>query len=206
MYANFIYFILVLLIYTTYHPPETPHLGPFETLAVFLLGVGILAITTRAAFGVLYRNIFQRGVRGLHGEFDRIFHRQAVLAVIIFAVNIYVLNLKLYVLKIPLFSSSPTLTALLFIGLFMGYLAVIWAGAWAAYRVLFQAEISRRSYVVSSISFNFPVILPWLLISAGMDIINVLPFSTPKRLLVTAEGQLVFFSLFLVALVIVAPS
>lgn len=206
MYANFIYFILVLLIYSTYHPPETPYLVPAETLAIFLLGIGILTITTRASFSVFSRKIAVRGSRGLHGEFDRLFRRQAILAIVIFAVNIYLLNLKFFLLSIPPFSSSPTLAALVFICLFMGYLAIIWAGAYESYKTLFQTQLSRRSYILSNISFNFPVILPWLLISAGADIINMLPSSALKRQLDTQEGQLVYFSLFLAALVIVAPS
>jgi Zn-dependent protease with chaperone function len=206
MYANFIYFILVLLIYTTYHPPENPYLDPPETLGMFLLGVGILALTTRAAFGVLSRKIALGGSSGLHGEFDRLFRRQAILAIIIFAINIYVLNLKFFFLTIPPFPGSPTLMALLFIGLFMGYLSIIWAGAYESYKALFQTQLSRRSYVLSNISFNFPVILPWLLISAGVDMINILPSSALKRLLATQEGQVIFFSLFLAALVVIAPS
>lgn len=206
MYANFIYFILVLLIYTTYNPPETPYLGPIETLSVFLFGVAILVGTTKRAAHFLYRKIAAAGTFGVHGEFDKMFHRQALVAIVIFAVNIYVLNLKFYVLTIPPFSGSPTLTALLFIGLFIGYLAIIWAGSYEVYKTLFQSEVSRKSYILSNISFNFPVILPWLLISAGMDIINLLPFSAPKRLLTTPEGQTVFFTLFLAALVVVAPS
>ncbi len=206
MYANFIYFILVLLIYTTYNPPETPYLGPIETLFSFLFGVAILAITTQRASRSLYRKIAARGTFGIHGDFDKMFHRQALVAIVIFSLNIYLLNLKFYVLTIPPFSGSPTLTALLFIGLFIGYLAIIWAGSYDVYKILFQSQVSRKSYVLSNISFNFPVILPWLLISASMDIINLLPVSAPKRLLATPEGQTVFFTLFLLALVVVAPS
>ena len=206
MYGNFIYFILVLLIYTTYHPPENPYLGPFETISIFLLGVGMLAITTRVAFHALSKKIALRSAAGLHGEFDRLFKRQAMLAIGIFAINIYILNLKLFLMTIPPFASSPTLMALLFVGLFIGYLAIIWAGAYQPYKALFQSQLSRRSYVFSNISFSLPVILPWLMISAGVDIINILPFSAPKRLLATPEGQVIFFSSFLVALVIIAPS
>ncbi len=206
MYGNFIYFILVLLIYTTYYPPESPYLGPSETLGIFLLCVGILAITTRAAFNSLSKKIEARGVFGFHGEFDRVFNRQAILAIIIFAINIYVLNLKFYLTTITLFAGSPSLTAFLFIGLFIGYLSIIWAGAYKPYKALFQTQLSRRSYVLSNISFSLPVILPWIMISVGVDIINILPFSAPKRLLATPEGQVVFFSFFLAALVVIAPS
>lgn len=206
MYGNFVYFILVLLIYTTYYPPENPQLGHFEALTIFLLCVGILAITTRTASITLSKKIALRGSFGLHGEFDRMFKRQAVLAVIIFSINIYVLNLKSFLITIPPFSGSPTLTALLFIGLFIGYLAIIWAGIYEPYKTLFRTQLSRRSYVLSNISFNLPVILPWLLISAGVDIINLLPFASPKRLLAKPEGQIIFFSFFLAALVLIAPS
>jgi Zn-dependent protease with chaperone function len=206
MYGNFIYFILVLLIYTTYYPPENPYLGPSETLGIFLLGVGVLAITTRTAFDALSKKIDLRGGLGLHGEFDRLFNRQAMLAIIIFAINIYVLNLKFFLTTIPPFAGSPSLTALLFIGLFIGYLSIIWTGAYKPYETLFQTRLSKRSYVLSNISFNLPVILPWLMISAGVDIINILPFSVPKRLLATREGQVIFFSFFLGALVVIAPS
>ena len=206
MYGNFIYFILVLLIYTTYYPPENPYLGPSETLGIFLLGVGVLAITTRTAFDALSKKIDLRGGLGLHGEFDRLFNRQAMLAIIIFAINIYVLNLKFFLTTIPPFAGSPSLTALLFIGLFIGYLSIIWTGAYKPYETLFQTRLSKRSYVLSNISFSLPVILPWLMISAGVDIINILPFSVPKRLLATREGQVIFFSFFLGALVVVAPS
>ena len=206
MYGNFIYFILVLLIYTTYHPPESPYLRPFETMAFFLLGVGVLAITTRVAFYALSKKIALRGTSGLHGEFDRLFKRQAMLAIGVFAVNIYVLNLKFFLMTIPPLAGSPTLMALLFVGLFISYLAIIWAVAYQPYKTLFQSQLSRRSYIFSNISFSLPVILPWLMISAGVDIINILPFSAPKRLLATPEGQVIFFSSFLAALVIIAPS
>ena len=206
MYGNFIYFILVLLIYTTYYPPESPYLGPFETLIIFLLCLGMLAITTSAAFNSLSKKIKLRGVFGFHGEFDRVFNRQVILAIIIFTINIYVLNLKFFITTIPLFAGSPSLTAFLFIGLFIGYLSIIWAMAYKPYKALFQTQLTKRSYVLSNISFSLPVILPWIMISIGMDIINILPFSAPKRLLGTPEGQVIFFSFFLAALVVIAPS
>ncbi|UCH14885.1 MAG: M48 family metalloprotease, partial [Bacteroidales bacterium] len=95
---------------------------------------------------------------------------------------------------------------LLFILLFVAYLAIIWAIAHRPYQRLFGTKVSKRSYVVSNISFHLPVILPWLLISAGIDIINLLPFDTPKHFLATPEGQVIFFFCFLAALIVVAPS
>jgi len=206
MYRNFVYFILVLLIYTVYLPPEQPYLSPLDTAVAFFALVAIFVLFTQASFRTLSRQIDQRGAHGLHGRFDRVFNRLAMMAVVIFALDVYVLNLKLFIKPHPLFSLSPTLVALLFIGLFVFYLTIIWAIAYEPYRRLFQSKISRRSYVMSNVTFNLPIILPWLLISIGLDIIDALPFETPKNLLATPEGQVVFFSCFLGALVVVTPS
>ncbi|MDY6987669.1 MAG: M48 family metalloprotease [Thermodesulfobacteriota bacterium] len=206
MYRNFVYFILVLLIYTVYLPPERPYLNPFDTAVAFFTLVAIFVLLTRASFRVLSRQIDQRGAHGLHSRFDRIFNRLAMMAVVIFALDVYVLNLKLFIKPHPLFSLSPTLVALLFIGLFLFHLVIIWAMAYEPYRRLFQAQVSRRSYVISNVTFNLPIILPWLLISIALDIIDALPFETPKDLLATPEGQVVFFSCFLGALVVVTPA
>ncbi len=206
MYGNFIYFILVLLIYSTYFPPQEPYFGPYETLTLFFGFLSLFAVTTRAAFRALSKRIDLQGPHGLHGEFDRLFSRQAIIAVAVFSIYVYVLNLKLAILDIPGISASPTLMAILFIALFAAHLAIIWVFAYGPYQRLFQASISRKSYVLSNIIFHFPVILPWLLISAGMDIINILPFETPRRVLAKPEGQVIFFSCFLAVLIVVAPS
>ncbi len=206
MYSGFIYFIVVLLIYSTYVPPQEPFIGPFDTLVVFLCLLAVFVMTTRVAFQRLSKRIAIHGPHGLHGRFDRVFNRQAMMAIVVFSIDIYVLNLKLFVEDIPVFSAYPTVTAVLFVALFIAHLGIIWLIAHRPYQRLFQTSVSRRSYVVSNITFHFPVILPWLLISAGTDIINLLPSETIKRLLGKPEGQVVFFSCFLTALVIVAPS
>ncbi len=206
MYGHFIYFILVLLIYTTYYPPESPYLGPFETLIIFSMLLALFVATTRLAFRALAKKMDVNGPRGLHGQFDRLFRRQAIMAIVIFSIDVYILNLKQFIIASPFFPPSPTLMALVFIGLFVAYLAIIWWTAYETYGRLFQTSMSRRSYVLSNISFNLPIILPWLAISAGMDIIHLLPFQLPKDLLATPEGQVIFFSCFLAALIVVAPS
>ncbi len=206
MYGGFIYFILVLLIYSTYLPPQETYFHSTESILLFFVLLWVFAATTKAAFARLSKKITLQGSHGLHGHFDRTFNRQAIMAVVLFAVDIYVLNLKLLVLDIPLLSASPTLTAVLFVALFIGHLAMIWANAHGPYQRLFGSRISRWSYVRSNIAFHFPVILPWLVISGVTDIIYLLPFEMPKRLLARPEGQVIFFSCFLGLLVLVAPS
>jgi len=126
MYGNFIYLILALVIYTTYYPPQESHLEPLETLIAFWALVAIFLFTTRAGFRALANRIDRSGPYGLQGRFDRLVNRQAIMAVVIFLIDVHILNLKLFVVATPGFSRSETLAALLFITLLLAYLAIIW--------------------------------------------------------------------------------
>jgi Zn-dependent protease with chaperone function len=131
--------------------------------------------------------------------------RQSVLAILLFAIDIYGLNLTSYLNKITLFSAAPTLQTILFLGLFVFYLSIVWYCAHSAYRKLYRDDISRQSYVISNISFSIPVLLPWLLLSGLADLINFLPFEWPKQFLATTEGEVIYFLFFLFAVAVLGP-
>jgi len=128
------------------------------------------------------------------------------MAIVLFAIDIYGLSLTSFFKNIPLFTVIPTLQALVFIGLFVFYLAIIWACAYGPYKRLYITDLSRRSYVLSNISFSIPVLFPWFLLSGIADIINALPFELPKRFLSTPEGQVIYFLVFLSTVVIIGPA
>jgi Zn-dependent protease with chaperone function len=128
------------------------------------------------------------------------------MAVFLFAVDIYGLNLSSFLINVAPFRAIPTLLALLFLLLFIFYLAIVWAYAYGPYQKLYRADISRRTYVISNISFAIPVLLPWLFLSGIADIILVLPFETPKRFLNTTEGEVTYFLFFLLGVVIFGPA
>jgi len=100
----------------------------------------------------------------------------------------------------------PTLQALLFIALFVGYLCVVWGTSYGVHRRLYQPDFSRRDYIGSNISFSVPVLLPWLLLSGVLDLLNTLPLPRLKRFLATTEGQVAYFSLFLIGVAVVGPA
>nr|HID59591.1 tetratricopeptide repeat protein [Desulfobacterales bacterium] len=206
MYANLIYFVLVLLIYITYIPPEKTFFGPIETGFIFILLKLIFAQTTRLTFRKLNKSIEYPLISARPHRFDRYFHHQAILALIFFSADIYLLNLKSFLIRIPPFNTIPTLSALFFIGLFLAYLSIIWASAHESYRRLSGSRLSKKSYILSNISFNIPFILPWLIISSIVDLINILPINILKHCIQTQEGQVLFFSVFLLVLSIVVPA
>ena len=206
MFSNFIYFIIVLLIYSTYQPSSESNFAPLDTLW-FFIGILIFFISyTRIQFKRIENGIARESFVRIEHRFQAILTRQSILAIVLFAVYVYGLSLPSFLIDVPLFVEAPTLLALLFLAVFVGHLAVVWALAYGPYEQLHQTGVSRNSYVWSQISFSIPVLLPWLVLSGLMDVINALPFSLPKKVLSTTEGSVAYFMFFLFIVAVTAPA
>ncbi len=206
MFTNFIYFIVVLLIYSTFQPTEETNFGAEETAALFVLSTVAFGALCRVRFKKIEKKIgfrhFYRSDRQFNGELTRL----SVGAIVLFTIDIYVLNLPSFFIEYPPFSVLPTLLALLFFALFIMYLAIVWASAHSAFAKLYGADEPMESYVVSNISFAVPIIFPWLFLSGVSDIVFALPFEAPKEFLSTTGGQVAYFLFFLVLVSAVGPA
>ncbi len=209
MFANFIYFIIVLLIYTTYQPSENPNLPLDEAIELSVLFSLFFFFLTRIQFKTLEKRIYASNFspldHSLDNHFNRVLTRQSVLAIVLFTVDVYVLNLPDYMDQIEYFRIFPTLPALLFLLLFIFYLSLVWYCAHDAYQKIYASSISRNAYVVSNISFAVPVLLPWILLSGIHDFIMALPFEWLKKFMATGEGEILFFLIFLFAVAVGGP-
>ena len=206
MFGNFIYFIVVLLIYSTYQPSEETNFSGIETLFLFITLILFFAWITRIQFRRLEKRLSKESFHQLGHKFSATLTRQSIIAIVLFSVDIYGLNLTSFLINIPYLSIIPTFQALLFLGLFVFYLAIVWACAYGPYRMLNTTDLSRRAYILGNISFSIPVLIPWVLLSGIADIINAMPFELPKRFLSTTEGQVAYFLVFLFAIAIVGPA
>ncbi len=103
MFGNFLYFIIVLLIYLTYQPSEETNFSGFKTIALFIGLIVFFFYFT--AF--LFRRLEKRIANGDFSQLDSLFHsilmRQSIMAILIFAIDIYGLNLSSFLIDIPLF-------------------------------------------------------------------------------------------------------
>ena len=205
MFSNFIYFIIVLLIYATYQPAAETNFTPIDTALLFV-ALHVLFITyNRSLFRGLLRRKGRESFARLDNRFNNLLTRQSILSIALFAFDVYGLSLPSFFIPLPLFSHIPTVLALLFLALFVSYLTVVWGFAYDAYRHLYGADISRATYVQSQISFSVPVLLPWLVLSGVTDLINALPFAWLKDQLATTTGSVIYFTFFLVIVAVIGP-
>jgi len=205
MFGNFLYFIVVLLIYLTYQPSEETNFSGIESFTIFIGLIVFFFYFTAFLFRRLEKRIAIGDFSRLDHQFHAILTRQSIMATLIFAIDIYGLNLSSFLIEFPVFTTLPTLEALLFLGLFVFYLALVWTCAHGAYKKLYRSDISKKSYVLSNITFSIPVLLPWILLSGIADLIKALPFEWPGRFLETTEGEVTYFLLFLFVVAIIGP-
>jgi len=207
MFNNFIYFIIVILIYSTYNYSGVVEDSSLpETVFLFACLTIIFSCFLFMRFKRLEKQIINEPHRSFGHRFDSLINTGSIIAILLFAVNIYGLNTPFYIRKITLFRSVPSLEAFLFLCLFIFYMSVIWGCAYEVCRKLYISDYpSRLSYIISNISFCIPIVMPWLLLSVIADIINLLPFDAPKRFLSTTEGELVFFVSFLIIIAVFGP-
>jgi Zn-dependent protease with chaperone function len=206
MFGNFLYFIIVLLIYLTYQPSEETYFSGPESLVLFIGLIAVFFYFTLFLFRRIEKRIATGDFARLDNQFHAILTRQSIMAILIFAIDIYGLNLSSFLVNVWLFNKIPTLEALLFLGLFVFYLALVWACAYGPYKKLYRSDISRRSYVLSNVTFSIPVLLPWLLLSGFADLIKALPLEWPGRFLETTEGEVTYFLIFLFFVAVVGPA
>ncbi len=205
MLGNFLYYIIALLIYSTYQPSAEPVFLPLESVFAFLILAAFFFIFTWMQFKKIEQRINHSSLRTLDHLFHTVLTRQSILAIFIYAIDIYLFNISHFLSPITLFKKIPTLEALTFLALFITYLSVVWWCAYNSFTKIYKNGLSRKNYILSNISFSIPVILPWLLLSVTSDIINILPFEAPKQFLISTEGQIIYFMFFLIIISVFGP-
>ena len=207
MFNNIIYFVLVLLIFSITYPETSTEDSFGVTLLMMLLSWAAFALYCRWGFGRFLARLQKHGDQDGRsaGEYQRLILRFSVLAIFLFALDVYAFQIKYWLQTISFLRHFSVLQGLAAITLFVLYLCTIWYFAHPAYLTAFEADIARSSFIVSNIKLNLPIIFPWLLLSLAYDLISLSPWAGPDRFLGRPEGHILFFACFLILLMIYMP-
>jgi len=208
MFDNIIYFLIVLLIFNVGPSELTPESSFFLSLATFFavwIGFGVhcrLAFRRLTASGEARTPLGEARMSGLY---HRLMARCSILAVFIFALDVYVLHLKHWLHAISWVERFSTLEGLAALSIFFLYLATLWYFAFPGYQQIFRSGIDRVAFVKSNFTLNLPVLFPWLAVTGVYDAVSLSPFPQVKSFLNTIEGQMLFFACFLSVLMVFMP-
>ena len=212
MFSNFIYFLVALILYSTCDYPGADAAMPDHALMMALVLAIVFWWGCRFLFGRLQaaqermEELEPYGMQfGVDQAMDKLLSRLSMGALVLFALDLYLLRLNHLLDGVLVFEKFPTLRALVFLGLFLAYLVMVWSSAWPVQKRNFSASVSRKAFVRSNISFSLPALLPWFLISLTADVIDLLPYKQPGAFLATPMGEIVYVLVFLVAIAGMGP-
>jgi Zn-dependent protease with chaperone function len=205
MFGNIAYLIIALLIYSTYPVSDETSLSPSESLFFFAVAALVFAGLVRHQYRRLAAQLPDLGVRSLSVLSETVQARLSVMAIGVFALDIYGLGLPSILGRMPLLKTLPTLQALIFLAIFMGYLTLVWSMSHDLSRMMDSQEESKKAYILSNIQITAPVLLPWLLLSGVSDFLRALPFDPLRRFLSSATGEISYFVFFLLVVAVFGP-
>jgi len=205
VFGQFFLFVVVLLIYTSYRPPETPPLDTLEAVGLFAASLIGFAAAGKWSFRRLAFHLLRLDPFRGDDLLQRHQTRWEITAVLLFALDIWALHLPAFTQRWAPFRVFPTLEAVLFLAVFLLHLIRVWIWVHSIQRKIFGNPLELRDFLKSQMFFGIPVYLPWLALSFAMDILSALPFEQPAKWLQSPPGQTTMFFIFLTGAGIFGP-
>jgi Zn-dependent protease with chaperone function len=205
VFSNFIFFLVALIIYAT--SDLVDQAGVHDPSGwIFSLMLGFLfVLICHLHFKYITLKARGRSFAGTDHAISAATSRLSILALVVFAANIFVYRLNAAFSHIKLFQVVPTLEAVLFLGLFVVYLVIVWNAAYKARKDVYLQDVSRRNFIVSNLSFSLPALLPWFFLSLFADLIRLFPYGPVAQFFTSPAGEIGYILVFLCAIAVFGP-
>ena len=198
IYSNIIYLLIVMVILATSGSLDEPQVPVLHGVPVFLLKVLCFWL------GIRYYQQRKAIIRiSDYFAAERIF---SVLALVFFALDVYLLDLKYYLGLVPFGEILLSLSDMAGVAVFMFYLAVLWLQLRKSYTNVFGVRRSARSLVTSNLKFFAGLVLPWFILNLTHDLLQLVPSDGFGELFASSTGEALFFIIALVLLVAWYPA
>ena len=206
MFNNIIYLIIVLLIFNVSFPEAHVEESGGYALLMHVLGWCAFALYCRLAFRVLMRRMASaRGEAKGPARYQGLVMRLSILAVFLFALDVHFFHLRYWLQFLPGAKTFSVIPGVLAVGVFFAYLVTVWYFAYPAYAYAYGSVGGRRSFILGNLRMNLPILFPWLGLTLLYDLIALTPWGEPGRFLNSTEGQMAFFTGFLLVLMTIMP-
>ena len=146
-------------------PVEAPGKVDLDGLYYSLVSGALFALVCHLSFKRLALRQHRLSFAGMDQKVNSTISRLSMAALVLFAVNIYFYRLHHLMGNFHLFQWIPTLEALVFLGIFLFYLVLIWNAAYGIQKRYFPGDLTKKSFVFSNIAFALPALLPWFCLS-----------------------------------------
>ena len=179
--------------------------GPLESSPVPVYQA-LLTFTVKMLFFWQTIRFFQRRLDVLRSsEYFSLERGLSVLALVLFSLDVYLLDMKYYLGLVPFSKQVPALTDLAGLVVFLLYLVVLWLQLKSSYEKVFRIRRETLVFVVSKLRFCVVLILPWLAINLLHDLLLVVPGRAVSSFMESTWGEPLFLLMMIGAAVVWFP-
>jgi len=129
----------------------------------------------------------------------------SVLALVLFSLDVYLLDLKYYLGLVPFSKPVPVLADLAGLLVFLLYLVVMWLQLKSSYEQVFKVRQGAVVFLISKLRLCLALILPWLTVNLLYDLLRIVPVRGVRTFMESAWGEPLFLLLMISAAVLWFP-
>jgi len=207
IYSNFLYFIVAIILFSS---------APQSNITLFSVsGNPIWLILMVFLFWQLNRLHFKRlrvkydneifDLSQAKREYYRLIGLNTVIAIFLFAIELFMLNLKGFLVNIPLLGELETLLNAGGLLIFLLHLSIVWFWSFRTMGDILSSSASAGDYIRSQIKFNLVIVIPWLMLSLLIDFLFLVRIPFIQGLLDSAISQIAFVGVLLFIIALFAP-
>lgn len=206
-YLNFLYFIAAIILFTSAPQSNVPLFSAFGDLIWLALIFFMFWQFNRSHFKRLRANydgdIFD--LSRAKKEYYRLIGLNTVIALFLFAIELFLLNLKGFMSRIPVLGELDTLLNAAGLLVFLLHLCIVWFWSFRALGDILSTSSTVSDYIRSQIKFNLVIVIPWLMLSLLIDLLFLVRIPFVLSILNSAVAQVVFVGLLLLFISLFAP-
>ncbi len=197
MYTNLLLFLVAIFLFSIDAVPDATQLPWWQAL---LLGGLFLAV-----YGRISVKLFSRSSALQSSEYFHTEKQLSIAALCFFGATLYLCDLKYYLTLIFFGETMPALVNIAGLSFFMLYLSIMWRAGRKNYERIFGRRYSVSSFIISNVKANLPIVLPWVVLSLLYDVVAILPFPGVQDLFASEWGDVLFFGIFLIFVIVFFP-
>jgi Zn-dependent protease with chaperone function len=197
IYTNLLFFLTAIFLFSMDRVPQTPLLSGWMSFSLFLAGV--------IAYDRLARALFKKEAALQSAGYFNTEKKLSFLAVVFFSVILFLCDPKYYLSWLSLNGKVPALTNIAGLGLFLLFFVLMWRAARVSYQKVFGRGYTTAKFVLANIKANLPIVLPWIVLSLLNDMVAFLPWPALQGVIRSEWGDLLFFGMFLLFVLLFFP-
>ncbi len=197
IYNNLLYFLTAIFLFSMATTPAKPAFSIYLTISSYLV---LLVL-----FDILVSLLYRRAEKNQAAGYFKAEKQSSIIALLIYSLMIFGLDLKYYLLFLSLNNTMPALVNIGGVGVFLFLLILIWRRARPSYENVFARKYRTMTFIFSNIKANLPIVIPWMILTLCYDLIRYIPWPWLQKINESSWGDILFFGTFLLFIFIFFP-